>query len=84
MSSSVKFNVLSFKITLIISFHLRSAHDKVIKALENQAALPLLKIQIIFFQYAGVPLMEYMKLNAFSWAVNFCAVALIFTQHSCI
>ena len=49
ISSSLKFNELNFEIIPVSSFHRRSAHDKVIKMLEHQAALPLLEPQKKFF-----------------------------------
>ena len=43
------------------SFHLKFAHDNVVKMLEYVTVLPLLRLHIqFFFQCAGVSLMEFM------------------------
>ena len=62
---------ISLKIIDISSFHRKSAQEKVRKNIVVPNCLSIAKTWCKnFFQYAGVPLIELIKLKAFSSAVN--------------
>ena len=62
ISSSVQFNELIFAVILINSFDQRSAHGKVIKNIGIPSCITIAKTSKFFFQYAGAPLIEDIKL----------------------
>ena len=77
ISSSVKFNELSFAIISIPSSYRRSAHDKVVKHVGIPRFFTISKTSNkTFFHYVSIPLIEDIKLQTLSCEMKCCTVAL--------
>ena len=62
MSSIEKFKDISLDVSKINSFHLKSAHDNFIKNVGIPNCFTIAKCSCRnFFQYAGVPLIKFIK-----------------------